>query len=190
MEDRRIKCTLYALEHTSTKSYVDSKGTLYCKNDDNFDECVFMHSSMFEKLFGEKWKNTTNTDLKYLPVVKISYNGNSIFRRYRCVSAARLCKDQIALNKRSLALLCPTEDLVNKTVDISKGEERDFFKNHPDHETRMVYKMSEEAIALSKITKTLSEEAVKMNEKATRISKLSWYISILSVILAIISLFR
>lgn len=133
-------CTLYKLVR-DPKNYADTtNGILYCNDSDNFDECAFMTSSMFCKIWGRKWKELPQ-EKAMLPVVKITYKGRSIYRRYRQVSAKDFCDFHIGLTQRSISLLCPDENLINKDIEVSVGKQRHFFKNHPDHGTRQAYEM-------------------------------------------------
>ena len=167
-------CTLLKIIRTSEKSHVDEQGVFFCNDYDDFDECVFMTSAMFKEIWGRTW-SSMNQEERILPIVEISYKGQSIFRRYRQSSAIGLHLYQLGLTQRSIGLLCSDEDLVNKDViEVKVGNKDCFFKNHPNHATRIAYEMS--------------VEGNKLNYEANRISRQSRWISCVSLGIGILSI--
>jgi hypothetical protein len=80
-----IKCTLYKIlrcENISRNNIDETAKTLVLSDPDDLDECVFMNSSMFKKIFGRTWNSMSQKD-RLLPIVKISYGNDCIYRRYR-----------------------------------------------------------------------------------------------------------
>ncbi len=153
MENKLIHSTLFKLvKKTDTNSnYVDNM-TLYLNDPDEFDECVFMTSHMFKEIFGQTW-STMSQEKKLLPIVKITYQNYNIYRRYRQCSAKDLKKYQIGLTQRSISLLCSEKTILGSNqIQLSVGNEHDFFTNHPNHATRMSYKMSLESNKLGKFS--------------------------------------
>ena len=168
-------CTLFKLVRSKTENSVDtSKGVFYCNDSDDLDECVFMTSRMFKEIWGKTWSSMPQEE-RLLPVVKITYGKLSIYRRYRQSSAKNLCMHQLGLTQRSIGLLCSDESLINQDViEVSVGNETDFFENHPDHATRMSYKMG--------------KYANRIGKESYKISKVSRDLSIASIVLAVVSI--
>ena len=175
MENRDNQhCTLFKLVHTEDKSHVDNNGVFYCNDGDDFDECVFMTAMMFREIWGRTWSSMSQKE-RLLPIVEISYKGQSIYRRYRQSSAQGLHMHQLGLTQRSIGLLCSEESLVNQDViEVKIGSEEKYFENHPHHSTRMAYQMS--------------TYANKIGEEANRIGKESRNVSYVSLGLAILSI--
>ena len=172
-------CTLFKLVRTTGKSYVDSNGVFYCNDSDDFDECVYMTSTMFKEIWGRKWSSMSQEE-RILPVVELSYKGQSIYRRYRQSSAEGLCMHQLGLTQRSIGLLCSEESLVNQDViEVKVGTEEQFFEHHPNHSTRMAYKMSVDA-------NTIGKEANRISKDSRTISYWSLALAFLSIAITII----
>ena len=142
MAGNTLNCTLYKLVRDS-QNYADTtKGILYCNDSDDFDECVFMTSTMFRKIWGKNWSDMTQEE-RILPVIKLTYNGESIYRRYRQVSAMGFCDFYLGLTQRSIGLLCSKGPLINSkgAIEVSVGDKESYFKHHPNHSTRKAYEM-------------------------------------------------
>ena len=87
------------------------------KNIENYSDCVLMSNLAYREIFGET-KSKTSTDSKLLSVVKISFNGECIHRRYRYINT--MPKDCLALTCDSLKIL--ESDITKiKEVNVSKG---------------------------------------------------------------------
>ena len=105
MQDK-IKCTVYRLNKNKdiTQNILDENNKTLTVNDpDDLDECIFMNSFMFSKIFGRTWKNILPEE-RLLPIVKISYNNDCIYRRYRQCSAKGLKNNKVGLTQRSISL--------------------------------------------------------------------------------------
>lgn len=176
-----IKCTLYKIlrcENISRNNVDETAKTLVLSDPDDLDECVFMNSSMFKKIFGRTWNSMSQKD-RLLPIVKISYGNDCIYRRYRQCSAIGLNDFKIGLTQRSISLLNPNGDMSgNNSIIISIGEEHNFFENHPNHATRMSYKMSLEGNKLGKFSK-------KIGVWSLIIGVSSLIVSVVSIVIAI-----
>lgn len=144
---------------------------VYYDDLDDFDDCVFMTPHMYEEIFGQKWKSL-NSEEKLLSVVKISYNGNSIYRRYRAATIKGFKKGDFALTYRSIALLCSNGDklLGQNTFEISKGDEDNYYRFNSNHSARMSYR--------------LSQLSNKIGKTSLLISFISLAISIISLVIA------
>lgn len=174
-----LLCTLYKLVRDSNNHADKTNGILYCNDSDDFDECVFMTSTMFRKIWGKNWSDMTQ-DERILPVVKLTYKGESIYRRYRQVSAKDFCDFHIGLTQRSISLLCPKESLINKNViEVSVGENEPFFKHHPNHSTRKAYEMGDYANSIGK-------EANSISKESRIISYISLFFAIVSIVITFI----
>lgn len=179
MDKILLNCTLYKLVRDSNNHADTANGILYCNDSDDFDECVFMTSTMFRKIWGKNWSDMTQEE-RILPVVKLTYKGESIYRRYRQVSAKDFRDFHIGLTQRSISLLCPKESLINKNViEVCVGEEEPFFKHHPNHSTRKAYEMGNYA-------DIIGQEANRISKQSKIISLLSLFISILSIVITFI----
>ena len=184
-------CTLYKLVRTSDNSHVDEfNSILYCNDEDAFDECVFMTSHMFQEIWKKTWSSMTMEE-RLLPIVKLSYNGNSIYRRYRQCSATGFQKFQVGLNQRSISLLCPGDDILGlDRIRVEVGDEESFFKYHPNHSTRISYSLGEESNKLGSAANVLSEEANKIGKRSVLLGIASLVLGVGSIVLAIVSLIQ
>ena len=81
----------------------------------------------------------------------------------------------IGLTQRSISLLNPNEKLIgNDSIELSIGNEKEFFETHPNHATRMSYKMSLEGNKLGIYSKL--------------IGKWSLFIGVVSLIVSLVSI--
>jgi hypothetical protein len=122
-----------------------------------------------------------NQEDRILPVVKISYKGQSIYRRYRQISATGFTNNHIGLTQKSIGLLCSNEPIINKqgAIQVSVGTDEDFFENHPDHLTRKAYQMGVES-------SNIGREANRISKSSMIVSFASLFLSIISIIIAFI----
>ena len=173
----KVVCTIYRIvthEKLTGNNIDENNKTLIMNDPDELDECVFMNSSMFKKIFGRTWKSMSQQE-RLLPIVKISYNDDCIYRRYRQCSAKGLNDYKIGLTQRSISLLNTNEELIGKSsIELSVGNEKDFFETHPNHATRMSYKMSLEGNKLGIYSKL--------------IGKWSLFIGVVSLIVSLVSI--
>ena len=176
----KVSCSIFRImvQENLTGNIIDeSNKTLLLNDPDELDECVFMNSSMFKKIFGRTWKSMSQNE-RLLPIVKISYKNDCIHRRYRQCSAKGLNDYMIGLTQRSISLLNPNEKLIESdSIELSIGNEKEFFETHPNHATRMSYKMSLEGNKLGKFSKSIGIWS-------TIIGIASLIISIISIIIA------
>lgn len=169
----KTNLTLFALSRVTNSptndNYVDRDNhVVYYDDGDSYDDCVLMTSHMYEEIFGEKWKEQT-IEKRILPIVKITYNGESIWRRYRAIGIKDFKKGDIVLTRRSISLLSPKDSILGKSqITISPGDEDGYYKYSPDHSARMSYRLS---------------------KLSNRIGRISLSVSIISLIASLVALF-
>ena len=69
-----------------------------------FDAEIGLHSSVFKKIF-HKRKSEAADDMKRLSIVKVTYNGKSIYRNFRGVQSKDYKADFAVLSQQSISLL-------------------------------------------------------------------------------------
>ena len=187
----RIECQVYRLKRGNNihRNILDENNRILTINDsDELDECVFMNSKMFSIIFGRTW-GSMSLDEKLLPIVKISYKNNCIYRRCRCCSAQGLSNYKVGLTQRSISLLDSDADIIDlNSVHLSVGNNHEFFRMHPNHATRMSYSMSLEGNKLGRDANELSEEANKLSKFSKSIGIWSIIFGVASLIISIVSL--
>lgn len=119
-------------------------------------DAIIMAPEDFKDIFGVE-KPKAPRCIKRLPVVKITFNGKSIYRRYYG-SNALSGKDKAALNYSSLYELVDDslDEIKGKTVRISKGYTFPYYWNHPFHATRTSFRLGLISIVLAIVSMSLS----------------------------------
>ena len=141
----------------SASNYLD-KDTLRIANigsSKEFDEYVVLHSSMYEAIFGEK-KAKAKRSKKLLSVVRICYEGKSIHRAYRSVSAKDFGKDYVALTPNSIYELCQNSSEAPDKVSVSKGCWWMYYWHNPVAAVRMSFRVGIVGILFTIIMSILS----------------------------------
>ncbi|MCQ2126515.1 MAG: hypothetical protein MJZ06_03620 [Bacteroidaceae bacterium] len=157
----KTNLTLFALSRVTTSpttdNYVDRDNYIvYYDDGDYFDDCVLMTSHMYETIFGEKWKEQT-IEKRILPIVKITYNGESIYRRYRAIGIKGLKKGDVVLTRRSISLLSPKDSIIGEgSISLSPGDEKSYYQYCPDHSARMSYRLSRISNKIGRISLAVS----------------------------------
>lgn len=115
----------------------------------DYEDCVIMTSHNYYNVFG-KHRKKSSKGMKLLSVVKLSYNGKSIYRQYLGKAVAGFTDDMIAITPRSWRLLCD-ESLcpTKKCVTISSGSKFMYYWFHPFHATRVSMRMGIISILIS-----------------------------------------
>lgn len=137
----------------SVSNYLD-KDTLRVANivsSKEYDEYVILHSSMYKAIFGEK-KAEARRAKKQLSVVKICYEGRSIHRAYRSVSAKDFGKDYVSLTPNSIYELCQNSSEPPKKVSISKGSWWLYYWHNPVAAVRMSFRIGIIGILFTVVT--------------------------------------
>jgi hypothetical protein len=107
---------------------------------DYYDERVYLENSKYEKIFTKKFKEQGN-----LPsnrgIIKISIKGSrrKIYRIF--AGGNKVNGNQVGLSGCSLQILGINENQ-NHTFILSKSCRFYFMWDHPNHNTRIVYKIS------------------------------------------------
>ena len=114
------------------------------------DDCAFFYSKNFEKLFGKK-KAKLSVEGMLLPVVKIQYNGRTIYRRFRYSSLIKgIDSNSIGLSNASISFLRDDQrDPVGEEAIVTKGSRFKYFWFHPLYATRATYRIGLPALVLS-----------------------------------------
>ena len=148
-----VKIILPSTGEQSKQEY--KGGKLYLDPIENYQDTVVIHSSSFEKLFGEpkyKYFQRKCNLSRRLPVVKVTYKDMSIYRRVELLSIASLTSDCAALTSKSLGELTRTiKDENDKEkadrpndkskVIIEKGAWFPYYWQHPNNATRISFRM-------------------------------------------------
>ena len=141
----------------SVSNYLD-KDTVRVANivsSKEYDEYVVLHSTMYEAIFGEK-KAKAKRSKKLLSVVRICYEGKSIHRAYRSVSAKDFGKDYVSLTPNSIYELCQNSSEPPKKVSISKGCRWMYYWHNPVAAVRMSFRIGIIGILFTIITSMFS----------------------------------
>ena len=109
-------------------------------NASDVDGEVLMISNCYKDVF-EKRKKNTNDSNKRLSIVKITANGKSIHRSYKCVSAAGFISDYVALSPNSIMLLNDKNGIEPKEAELCEGSWFPFYWYHPDKAVRLSFKL-------------------------------------------------
>lgn len=113
------------------------------------NEYVILESSMYRVLFGEK-KIASSRSRKRLSIVKISYEGRSIHRAYRSISARDFTKDYVGLTPASIYELSDGNVIpALSKVTLSKGCWWNFYWEHPNAAVRISFIMGVIGITIS-----------------------------------------
>lgn len=105
-------------------------------NASDVDGEVLMTSNRFNEIF-KTTKKTAGSSLKQLSVVKISANGQVIYRAYRGVSATDFLNNYVALSPNSIMLLNDKDGNEPQEVEVSEGCIFPFYWYHPDKAIRI-----------------------------------------------------
>lgn len=104
----------------------------------DYDDCAIIPTDSYCSIFGKPLKNRCK-ESKLLSVVKIKYNGNSIYRRY--IGANKNNSKSVAITPKSWLLLSGEYNFPNDNdevyVYVTQGNKFNYFWNHPFHATRI-----------------------------------------------------
>lgn len=109
-------------------------------NASDVDGDVLMTSACYNDIF-KTTKKTADNSLKRLSVVKISANGQVIYRAFRGVSATDFISDYAALSPNSIMQLNDKDGKEPLEVEVSKGCIFPFYWFHPDKAIRISAKL-------------------------------------------------
>lgn len=105
------------------------------------DQYVVLESHMYQEIFGKK-KIASNASKKRLSVVKISYNGSSIYRAYLSAPVVGFKKDYVALTPNSIYELSQEEKInLLDNVTLTKGSWWKYYWNSPNAAERMSFRI-------------------------------------------------
>ena len=125
-------------DSSSAKNYC-ADGILrlvWINNASDVDGEVLMTSNGYNNIF-KTTKKTAGSSLKQLSVVKISANGQVIYRAYRGISAPDFLNNYAALSPNSIMLLNDKDGNEPKEVEVSEGSIFPFYWYHPDKAIRI-----------------------------------------------------
>ena len=143
IEKTVLKLFEYPFGHKSTNpgiAYLPQGAKL-----EYYIDSVVLHKDMYKMIF-RKTKRTSGLESKLLSVVKITFNGKSIHRRFCSLSSMK--KDYVALSCDSLLMLDSDISTIN-TVVLSKGSKFCYFWNHPFNATRISMRIGTVSIAFA-----------------------------------------
>ena len=118
----------------------------------DYDDVAFLNNRTYSAIFGEKRADSSN-EKKLLSVVKITCDGKSIHRAYRC--SANMTMNTVALTQNSQRLLFGSLTNVGD-VTILKGSKFFYFWNHPFHATRISMRLGVYSVALAIVSIIIS----------------------------------
>ena len=129
--------------HVASRSYLDSH-----------QDVVWFYSHQYKKIF--KKVRSQDQSNKLLAIVRISYNGRRIRRRYLCdLQNVPLKNDDLGLTSESARILFDNRPASSDQVTVTKGNLFDivlFYWNHPNHADRMSFKIGFSALIISCIS--------------------------------------
>ncbi|MBQ0077083.1 MAG: hypothetical protein KBS55_00395 [Bacteroidales bacterium] len=147
----------------SASKFPDNEYYLNDSIPENIDT-VILAGCDFKEIFN-KTKAESPICIKRLPVVKITFNGKSIHRRfYGNNDLGKKGKDRkhvgeyAALNYSSLYELVGEnpDEIKGKAVQISKGRRLPYYWNHPFHATRISFRLGLISIGIAVVSLLLS----------------------------------
>ena len=109
-------------------------------NASDVDGEVLMISNCYKDVFEKRKKNTDDSN-KRLSIVKITANGKSIHRSYKCVSAKDFSGDYVALSPNSIMLLNDKDGIEPEEAELCEGSWFPFYWYHPDKAVRLSFKL-------------------------------------------------
>ena len=124
-------------------------------NASDVDGEVLMISNCYKDVF-EKRKKNTDDSKKRLSIVKITANGKSIHRSYKCVSAAGFISDYVALSPNSIMLLNDKDGKEPKEAELCEGSWFPFYWYHPDKAVRLSFKLGLTSLLMGFISIVIS----------------------------------
>jgi len=120
-----------------------------------FDAEIGLHSSVFKKIF-HKRKSEAADDMKRLSIVKVTYNGKSIYRNFRGVQSKDYKADFAVLSQQSISLLSSGKADAPMEVTLSKGWLLPYYWCHPDKAIRLSAKLGLLSVALGFLSVVLA----------------------------------
>ena len=147
----KVKC----LNYSSVEKAADDKNIYFRElcSLQGFNDVALFCSSAYRDIFGRARKNDCKRR-KLISLVKITFEGNVIFRQYRYDQSIKgINSGYVGLTPESIRLL--TEDnkrVLGKeaSVNVSKSNNYHmFYWNHPFHATRISYRIGLFALFLS-----------------------------------------
>lgn len=149
--------------HKETSKFPDNEYYLNDSIPENIDT-VILAGCDFKEIF-KTTKAESPICIKRLPVVKITFNGKSIHRRFygnnnlgKKISDEEYVGEYAALNYSSLYELVDEslDEIKGKTVQISKGRRLPYYWNHPFHATRISFRLGLISIVFAVVSLLLS----------------------------------
>ena len=118
---------------------------------DNHQDVVWFNNHQYKAIFHKKRSKDQNN--KLLAIVKISYNGRTIRRRYMCdLQNVPLDNDSLGLTSETVRILFDDTPASSNRVIVTKGNLLDsilFYWNHPNHADRISFKIGFIALFIS-----------------------------------------
>lgn len=131
------KSTLIIRNSISARYGVDTSDSSFFLRDydahEMLDKAIFW-SRDYTSIFGKTLKDS-NDSSKRLSIVKISYNGKSIYRQY--IAHPKMEKAYIGLSPRSIRMLGNIGHNDSLKISVKKGCAICFYWTHPDNATRI-----------------------------------------------------
>ncbi|MBR0315228.1 MAG: hypothetical protein IJK39_08950 [Bacteroidales bacterium] len=144
------KKTLKVLVTTNQQSKFNGYDIVLNKTNYNYDDledCVLLSNKGYSELIQKKDKRR-----KMLPIIKITFDKHSIYRRYKHISLDNLKCDDVCLTFSSINQLSDKrveETVGDNKVSISKGCWIPYYWYHPFHATRAAFRIGLPALILS-----------------------------------------
>ena len=133
--------------HVTSASYIDNHQDVVWFNNHQY-------KTIFHKVRSEDKKN------KLLAIVRISYNGRSIRRRYLCDQQnVALGNGDLGLTSESVRILFDKKPASANQVTVTKGNLLDammYYWDHPFHATRISFKVGMPSLIISIISLVIS----------------------------------
>ena len=133
MVDEGTTHVLELLEYSSRSAMANDSLFRLPKGEDlkRYADCAVLPGDAYRQIFGDEHC--------FLPIVKINYNGKSLYRRF-CGNDS-MKRDFIALSQESLKLL-ESDIAMIRTVELSRGSLFNYYWHHPLRQTRLLARIS------------------------------------------------
>ena len=122
------------------------------------EDCAFFSNVAYKNIFGKR-RAKSNRRHKRLAVVRISFEGNCIYRQYHYGNTILgINSNDVGLTPASIRLLAPysNANVVGNNVDITKSYWLPYYWNHPFHATRISCRLGIWSMVISLIALIIS----------------------------------
>ncbi len=106
----------------------------------NFSDKILLENTLYEKLFGKKYKDFHNKPWKR-GIVKVSTGERSVHLLFCSGNSKGISANECGIGPESKHILFENYNSEKQKVEISKGHKFWFYWNHPTHYQRVAFKL-------------------------------------------------